>query len=416
MRRVDYLFAAALTFVAIGCNYGSSASGYDRSAPSVQADTTLLPPLEKNPPNTKYRPAFPGQTRINGVKTITPYQVDQLAEDLGRPWAIILLPDERFLLTEKTGFMQIRNADGSLVKKITGLPKVDDRDQGGLLDVALDPNYSTNRIIYWSYSEPYKKGNVTAVGKGKLNEASGSVENPVVIFRATPEHDNSTLHYGSRLIFDKDGNLFVSAGERARLDGRAQAQMLNSGLGKVFKITKDGKPAPGNPFIGRTDAMPEIYSYGHRNPQSLDIHPVTGDLWEAEFGPRGGDELNLVKAGKNYGWPTITFGLEYSGKKIGDSLQQKAGMEQPVYYWDPVHSPGGMVFYKGKAIPEWENCLFIGGLGSNRIARLVIKNNKVVGEEWLLADKQERFRDIAYHNGMLFAVTDGGKLYRIRKK
>ncbi|MGC3945724.1 MAG: PQQ-dependent sugar dehydrogenase [Chryseolinea sp.] len=420
MRRVVYV-SAALTLCIVGGAYkssaidsGRSATGDDRSAAIVQADT--LPPLEKNPPNTKYKPAFPGQTRVNAVQTTTPYQVDQLADDLGRPWAIILLPDERFLLTEKSGFMQIRNKDGSLAKKITGLPKVDDRDQGGLLDVALDPDYANNKMIYWSYSEPYKKGNVTAVAKGKLNEASGTVDNPVVIFRATPEHDNSTLHYGSRLIFDKDGNLFVSAGERARLDGRAQAQLLNSGLGKVFKITKDGKPAPGNPFIGKTDAMPEIYSYGHRNPQSLDIHPVTGELWEAEFGPRGGDELNLVKAGKNYGWPTITYGLEYSAKPIGDAIQQKAGMEQPVYYWDPVQSPSGMSFYKGKAIPEWENNLFIGGLGSLRIARLVIKNNKVVGEEWLVADKQERFRDIAYHDGMLFAVTDGGKLYRIRKK
>ena len=415
MRKVVYL-AAALAFFLIGFTNKSFATRNDGSTTIIEADTTKLPPLEQNPPNTNYKPAFPGQTRINAVKTTTPYQVDQLAEDLGRPWAIILLPDERFLVTEKTGFMQIRNADGSLAKKITGLPKVDDRDQGGLLDVALDPNYSNNKMIYWSYSEPYKKGNVTAVAKGKLNEANGTVENPVVIFRATPEWNNSTLHYGSRLIFDKDGNLFVSAGERARLESRPQAQLLNSGLGKIFKITKDGKPAPGNPFIGRKDAMPEIYSYGHRNPQSLDIHPITGDLWEAEFGPRGGDEVNLVKAGKNYGWPTITYGLEYSGKKIGDSIQQKAGMEQPVYYWDPVQSPGGMSFYKGNAIPEWENSLFIGGLRSTRIARLVIKDNRVVGEEWLLSDKQERFRDIANHKGMLFAVTDNGKLYRIRKK
>lgn len=416
MKKLFYLSAVALAAFSIGCNHKTSGSGNDRSAAMVEADTISLPPLETNPANTNYKPAFPGQTRIGAVKTTTPYQVDQLAEDLGRPWAIILLPDERFLLTEKTGHMQIRNSDGSLAKKITGLPKVDDRDQGGLLDVALDPDYSNNKIIYWSFSEPYKKGNLTAVARGKLNEADGRVESPTVIFRATPELNNSTLHYGSRLIFDKDGNLFVSAGERARLDGRAQAQLLNSGLGKVFKITKDGKPAPNNPFLNQKDAMPEIYSYGHRNPQSLDLHPVTGDLWEAEFGPRGGDEVNLVKPGKNYGWPTITYGLEYSGRKIGDSIQQKSGMEQPVYYWDPVQSPGGMSFYKGNAIPEWENNLFIGGLGSTRIARLVIKDNKVVGEEWLLAEKQERFRDIAYHNGMLFAVTDNGKLYKISKK
>lgn len=416
MKKVLCLSAVTFSILSIGCNVKPSDTSNENLTTAEAADTTTLPPLETNPANTNYKPAFAGQTRIGAVKTTTPYEVGQLADDLGRPWAIILLPDERFLITEKTGYLQIRNADGSLARKITGLPKVDDRDQGGLLDIALDPDYTTNRIIYWSYSEPYKKGNLTAVAKGVLNEVTGKVERPQVIFRATPELNNSTLHYGSRLIFDKDDNLFVSAGERARLDGRAQAQLLDSGLGKVFKITKDGKPAPGNPFIGQQDAMPEIYSYGHRNPQSLDIHPVTGDLWEAEFGPRGGDELNLIKPGKNYGWPTITYGTEYSGRKIGDSIQHKAGMEQPVYYWDPVLSPGGMSFYKGNAIPEWENNLFIGGLGGNRIARLVIKNDKVVGEEWLLMDKKERFRDILYHNGMLFAVTDSGKLYRIRKR
>ena len=195
-----------------------------------------------------------------------------------------------------------------------------------------------------------------------------------------------------------------------------QAQSLNSGLGKIFKITKDGKPAPGNPFLQQKDAMPEIYTYGHRNPQSLDIHPVTGELWEAEFGPRGGDELNIIKPGKNYGWPVITYGIEYDGRKIGDSIQQKDGMEQPVYYWDPVLSPGGMVFYTGDAIPEWKNNLFISGQSSTHIARLVIENNKVVGEESLLADKKERIRDVAYYNGMLYVVTDNGNLYRISKK
>ncbi len=416
MKKAFYLSAVALAAIGMGCNDGVSGTGSGDSAATAQADTTSLPPLETNPANTEYQPAFPGQTRIGAVVTTTPYQVDQLAEGLGRPWAVILLPDERLLLTEKTGYLEIRNPDGSLAKKITGLPKVDDRDQGGLLDVALDPDYAANKTIYWSYAEPYKNGNLTAVAKGKLNEAEGTVDDPTVIFRATPELDNSTLHYGSRLVFDRDGYLFVSAGERARLDGRAQAQSLSSGLGKVFRITKDGKPAPGNPFIGQEGAMPEIYSYGHRNPQSLDIHPVTGELWEAEFGPRGGDELNLLKPGRNYGWPTITYGLEYSGKKIGDSIQYKEGMEQPVYYWDPVLSPGGMSFYKGNAIPEWENNLFIGGLGGARIARLVLRDNRVVGEEWLLLDKKERFRDIAYHDGMLFVVTDSGNLYRISKK
>ncbi len=405
--------AGMIAILCVGCNSGASGNNTESEQP---AKDTLLPPLETKAANSDYKPAFEGQTRINAVKTTTPYQVDKLATDLGRPWAVILLPDERLLITEKSGYMEIRNADGSLVKKITGFPKVDDGGQGGLLDVALDPDYNTNKTIYWSYAEPYKKGNLTAVAKGTLNEAGGKVENAKVIFRATPELNNSKLHYGSRLLFDKDGNLFVSSGERSVLEGRPQSQHLNSGLGKVFKLTKDGKPASGNPFIGQQGAMPEIYSYGHRNVQSLDIHPVTGELWEAEFGPRGGDELNLIKPGKNYGWPIITYGIEYAGGKIGDSIQQKDGMEQPVYYWDPVQSPGGMSFYSGNAIPEWENNLFVGGLSSSRITRLVIKDNKVVGEEWLLSDLKERFRDIAYHNGALYAVTDGGNLYKISKK
>ncbi|MGN6354494.1 MAG: PQQ-dependent sugar dehydrogenase, partial [Parafilimonas sp.] len=179
---------------------------------------------------------------------------------------------------------------------------------------------------------------------------------------------------------------------------------------------KDGKPAPGNPFINKAGAAPEIYSYGHRNPQGLDINPATGELWEVEFGPRGGDEINVIRAGKDYGWPVITYGIEYSGEKVGDGIQQKAGLEQPVYYWDPVVSPSGISFYKGNAIPEWKNNLFIACLSGQHINRVIIKNNKVVGEERLLADKNERFRDIAYMNDALYALTDGGDLYKISKK
>ncbi len=404
------LSAMLFTFNAIGCR-SENTSPY----PTVIIDTTKFPPVETNNANTDYKPAFAGQTRIASVKTTTPYKTELLAEKLGRPWAIIPLPDGRLLITEKSGFMLIHDANGKPIKKITGLPEVVDRGQIGLHDVALDPDFSNNKTIYWSYAEISGNGNLLAVAKGQLNELAGLLQNSVVIFRANPTL-NSSLHLGSRLVFDKDGNLFVSTGERSNLEGRKQAQWLNSGLGKIFKITKDGKPAPGNPFLNQVDVMPEIYAYGIRNAQSLDIHPVTGELWEAEFGPRGGDELNIIKPGKNYGWPTITYGLEYGGSKIGDGIQQQAGMEQSVYYWDPVLSPSGMVFYIGDKIPEWKNNLFICGLSSAHIVRLIIVNNKVVGEERLLDDKRERFRDIAYFNGMLYTVTDNGNMYRISKK
>ena len=372
--------------------------------------------VETQEANTKYPPAFPGQTRINKVATKTPYEVKILSKDLKRPWAIIQMPDDRFLITEKSGKMKILGLDGSQQMEIKGLPKVDDDGQGGLLDVALDPDFISNRMIYWSFSEPHDEGNLTAVGKGRLSADETKLEDIKVIFRAFPVFD-SDLHFGSRLAFDKDQNLFVSTGERSHMEGRMQAQNLKSGLGKIFKITKEGKPAPGNPFINTKDAMPEIYSYGNRNAQGIDIHPVTGELWEAEFGPRGGDEINIIRSGKDYGWPTITYGIEYSGEIVGQAITQKEGMEQPVYYWDPVVSPSGITFYASSVIPEWQNNLFIACLSGTHICRLVIENNKVVGEERLLADQGERFRDIVDgRDGALYAVTDSGKLYKVGKK
>lgn len=391
------------------------ASHEDTTVADNSYDSIKLSPVEIQKANSDYKPAFAGQTRIAGVKTTTPYKVEKIAQSLGNPWAVVPMTDGRLLITIKSGYMEIHTATGELVKKITGFPPVDDNGQGGLLDVALDPDFATNKTIYWSFSEKNPPGNLTAVAKGQLNETAGTIDNPIVIFRAKPAL-NSGAHFGSRLIFDKDGNLFVSAGERSIPEGRAQAQLLTAGLGKVFKITPDGKAAPGNPFINQAGAMPQIYAYGIRNPQGLDINPATGELWEVEFGPRGGDEVNIIHSGKNYGWPTITYGIEYSGEKVGEGIQQKEGMEQPVYYWDPVVSPSGISFYKGNAIPEWENNLFIGGLSSMHIVRLVIKDNKVVGEERLLEDKKERFRDVAYDNGMLYTVTDAGNLYRISKQ
>lgn len=402
---------AALSLAISSC--GSSAS--NETANETPSDSTYAP-VETKEPNTDYSPAFEGQTRIAGVKTTTPYEVKVIAEGLNHPWGIANLPDGRLLITEKeNGTLRIATQAGELSEPITGLPPVNSNGQGGLLGITTDPDFETNRMLFWTFSQDTPEGTLTAVAKGRLADDEKTVENAEVIYQATPAH-KSNLHYGGRILFDKTGNIFVSTGERSDIVTRPLAQDLNAALGKVLRITPDGDPAPGNPFEGRSDARPEIYSYGHRNVESLAFHPVTGDLWEAEFAPRGGDELNRIQPGKNYGWPTITYGIEYNGEKVGDGIQQLDGMEQPVYYWDPVLSPSGMTFFAGNSIPEWENNLFIGGLSSIHIARLVIKDNKVVGEERLLEGEGQRFRAVHQGaDGALYAVTDSGRLYRIGK-
>lgn len=370
--------------------------------------------VETEKPNSGYRPAFKGQTRIKAVKTVAAYHVEILNKDLGKPWGIINLPDGRFLVTDKRGYMNVVSKDGQEISKINGFPEVDSRGQGGMLDVALDPDFKNNNIIYFSFSEPFGKGNLTSVAKGKLSADLKNIAEVKVIFRAEPSYDGDK-HYGSRLVFDQDGNLFVSTGERSDKVTRVYAQKTDNYLGKIIKITKDGKPAPGNPFIGKQGYKPEIYAYGVRNPQGLAIDP-NGNLWDVEMGPRGGDEINLIQPGKNYGWGDVTYGIEYSGEKVGQGITQREGTEQPVYYWDPVISPSGVTFYTGN-IDEWKGNLFIGCLSGEHIARIVMKDNKVVGEERLLEDQKERFRDVL--NGMdgnLYAVTDSGKLYKISKK
>ncbi|WBX99761.1 PQQ-dependent sugar dehydrogenase [Chryseobacterium gambrini] len=368
----------------------------------------------KEPNSPEYKPAFAGQTRIKAVKTSTPYKVEILNKDLGKPWGIVNLPDGKFLITDKRGYMNVISADGKEISKIEGFPKVDSKGQGGMLDVALDPDFKTNNIIYFSFSEPYENGNHTAVAKGKLSQDLKTISEVKVIFRATPTYDGDK-HYGSRLAFDKDGNLFVSTGERSDKQTRVYAQRTDNYLGKILKITKEGKPAPGNPFMGKTGFKPEIYAYGIRNPQGMAIDP-NGNLWDVEMGPRGGDEINLIKPGKNYGWGDVTYGIEYSGDKINNGTTQKAGTEQPVYYWDPVISPSGVTFYTGN-IEEWKGNLMIGCLSGEHINRIVMKDNKVVGEERLLEDQKERFRDVLNgSDGNFYAVTDSGKLYKISKK
>lgn len=404
-------FAIALFVTSCGTSAPNNGTNTGSST-----DTSGGTPVETKKPNTDYKPAFAGQTRIGGVSTTTPYEGKVISTDLKRPWGITTLPDGRLLITQKEGTMRIATTTGQLSETISGIPKVNDAGQGGLLGVRVDPQFATNRMVYWVFSENTPEGNLTAVAKGALSADEKRIENATVIYRATPAY-NGNLHYGGRILIDQSGNLIVSTGERSDLATRPQAQDLNSALGKIVRITKEGQPAEGNPFAGKSGARPELYSWGHRNVQGLAFHPGTGDLWETEMGPRGGDELNLIQPGKNYGWPTITYGIEYSGQKVGAGITQQAGMEQPVYYWDPVLSPSGMTFYSDVQIPEWKNNVFIAGLNSNHIARLVISNNKVTGEERLLAGEGQRFRDITQGgDGALYAVTDEGRLYRIGKK
>jgi glucose/arabinose dehydrogenase len=407
MKTQILLFIAGTSLALPSCGQTTS----DNKTTSTQTSS-----VETKEPNSDYKPAFAGQTRIAGVKSATNYEGKVLTEALKFPWGITSLPDGRLLITEKEGTMRIVTPDGKVGEAITGIPKVNPSGQGGLLGLRVDPSFATNRMVYWVFSEPSAEGNLTAVAKGKLSADEKKIEGATVIYRATPAYKGN-LHYGGRILVDKDGNLLISTGERSDLVTRPQAQSLNSGLGKVIRITKEGKPAAGNPFIGQAGARPELYSYGHRNVQGLAIDPVTGDLWENEFGPRGGDEVNHIKPGKNYGWPTITYGIEYSGKKVGDAIQQKEGLEQPAYYWDPVVSPSGSTFYSSDHIPEWKNNLFIGALSGMHIVRLIIKDDKIVGEERLLSDQYQRFRDVTQgKDGALYAITDQGRLYRIDKK
>lgn len=403
MSKIVIVIAVLACFASCNPNRPINSSGSSDSNASV----------ETRSPNADYKPAFAGQTRIAGVKTTTSFQTKAINNGLKRPWGITTLPDGRMLITEKAGNMRIATGAGQLSEPITGIPPVNSNGQGGLLGVTVDPQFTSNRMIYWVFSESTTGGNLTAVAKGSLSADERRIENATIIYRAAPAYPNN-MHFGGRILVDKSGNLVVSTGERSDSETRPQAQQLNSGFGKIVRITKDGQPASGNPFIGRSDARPEIFSYGHRNPQGLAFHPETGDLWESEMGPRGGDEINLIQPGRNYGWPTIGYGLEYSGQKVGSGITQREGLEQPIYYWDPVLSPSGMTFYSADNIPEWKNNLFICGLNSNHISRLVIRDNKVTGEERLLAGEGQRFRDITQgKDGALYAVTDEGRLYRI---
>jgi glucose/arabinose dehydrogenase len=417
---------------------GHQPSGVDQ--PSVltaasPAASESYEPLERRPPNaSEQRPAFAGQTRARGVKSDVAFEVTVLARGLDRPWAVEPLPNGDLLITEKPGRMRIVSAKGEVGPPIGGLlpvgsggisatsgqgglPPITARGQGGLLDVALSPNFATDRTIFWSFSEQREGGSGTSVARGVLTEDRTSLEQVRIIFRAIPTYNNG-LHFGSRLAFGPDNMLYVTLGDRFDRPNRPKVQQLDNHLGKIVRIDPNGKAPGDNPFVRQSGAMPEIWTLGHRNLQSAAFDDK-GRLWTVEHGARGGDELNLIEKGKNYGWPVVTYGQEYSGEPFAGAVTAREGYKQPVYYWDPVIAPCGAQFYTGNAFPGWRGSLFIGGLASQRLVRLVIKDNRVVGEEHLLTERGQRIRDVRQgRDGSLYVVTDqaNGELWHITPK
>lgn len=394
-----WIFAAALIFAA--CT-GSPSSGQQSQNGEVA----------QGPPNSSFTPAFEGQTRAPEARSGVTINAQEIATGLNHPWAIVFLPDGRMLVTERAGRLRIVTREGRISAPIAGLPRVHAQGQGGLLDVVLGPSFATDRMIYWSYAEPRDDGRGTSVARGRLNDNATRAENVQVIFRQMPSRDSGG-HYGSRLVFDREGHLYVTLGERQRPESRALAQDLSTTLGKVVRINADGSVPTENPFIGRTNVRPEIWSYGHRNVQGADLNPETGALWTIEHGPRGGDELNIPRAGLNYGWPIIGYGIDYDGSAQHETSQRE-GMEQPVYYWDPVIAPGDMDFYRGSLFP-WRGDILIAGLNSQALVRLDIDGEHVAGEE-RFALGVGRIRDMAEsEDGALWIITDedNGRILRL---
>ncbi|MFT4151880.1 MAG: PQQ-dependent sugar dehydrogenase [Paracoccaceae bacterium] len=357
-------------------------------------------------------PAFAGQTRAPVLDRDMVLKTEVFAQGLENPWGMALLPDESWIVTERPGRMRIVAKDGTLSPPVEGLPEVDPRGQGGLLDVAVRDDFAQTRRLWWSFAEPRGEGLTgTSVATGTLSEDGMRLTDVRVIFRQEPAWA-STKHYGSRLVFDRQGALFVTTGERSDMEPRQLAQDVSTHLGKVLRIDPEGGPAAGNPEIA--GGRPEIWSWGHRNIQSAAIGP-DGALWTVEHGARGGDELNRPEAGRNYGWPVITYGVEYNGRPIGKGLTAAEGMEQPVYYWDPVIAPSGMAFYDGAMFPGWQGSALIGGLAGQALVRLDLRDGRVAGEARYLQGLG-RIRDVAVApDGAVMILTDSanGALIRV---
>lgn len=379
-----------------------------------QTATTPCEPLETREPNASdQEPAFPAQTRACAMTSEVTPQVTVVAKGLVHPWAVEPLPGGDLLVTERPGRMRIVTAGGQIGEPISGLPDVDAGRQGGLLDVTLSPGFATDRTIYWSFTEPRQGGNGTSVARGVLSQDRRRLENVRVIFRAMPTYDNG-MHFGSRIVIAPDGNLHVTLGERSDRETRHHSQQADTHLGTTVRIRPDGSAPPDNPFVNGKGA-PEVWTIGHRNVQAADFDSQ-GRLWIVDHGPRGGDEVNLLEPGKNYGWPVVTYGEEYSGQPIPNAETQRQGFEQPIYYWDPVIAPSGAQFYSGNLFAGWQGNLLIGGLITEGLVRLRIENDRVTGEEHLLTDRGQRIRDVRQAaDGALYIVTDhkNGELWRV---
>jgi glucose/arabinose dehydrogenase len=340
-------------------------------------------------------------------------RVETAVAGLSYPWGLAFLPDRRLLVTEKPGRMRIAAPDGKLSSAIAGVPKVFARSQGGLHDVVLDRNYAQNHTIYFCYAEPADGGGRTALARARLvDEGEPRLDAVTVIFRQEGPLSSGN-HFGCRIVPMADDTLFLTMGDH--FTSRDEAQNLANHIGKIVRIRPDGSVPPDNPFVNRRNAKPEIWSYGHRNSQGAAVHPATGRLWMHEHGPRGGDEINIPEAGKNYGWPVIGYGVDYSGATIHEGTH-KPGMEQPIKYWVPSIAPSGMAFYTGDLIPAWRGSLFVGALAAQTLVRLSLDGDKVTGEERLLQDLRARIRDVRMGpDGALWLLTDGsaGRVLRV---
>lgn len=355
-------------------------------------------------------PAFAVQTDAPEAPS-REVSVETVAKGLDHPWALEFLPDGRMLVTERPGRMRIVGQDGRVSDPVEGVPEVFDEGQGGLLDIALAPDFQSSGTIFFAYAEPRNDGNGTAIARAQLVEGNGAprLENVQVIFRQQPSFRRN-VHFGSRIVIAPDGTLFVTLGERFQMK---HAQDLSRHWGKVVRINPDGSVPQDNPFVGRENARPEIWSYGHRNPQAAALHPETGELWIVDHGPRGGDEVNIVRKGLNYGWPVINYGEHYTGEQIPE---KREGMEQPLYYWDPSIAPSGMAFYTADRAPQWQGSLFVGALAGRHLARLVLDGEEVTAEEQLLTDLNERIRDVKQGpDGAIYVATDSarGRILRV---